>query len=55
MERVSLEETSTKDFLMIPKDQLMSFSVGISVKQFWLILRVLASQDLSMISHLGLI
>jgi hypothetical protein len=29
-----LEKPSTKDLLMIPKDQLMSFSVGTFVRQF---------------------
>jgi|SRR6266536_2257643 len=32
-----LENTSTKDLPMIPKDQLKSFYVGISGRLFWLI------------------
>jgi hypothetical protein len=32
-----LENTSTKDLLMIPKDRVNSFYVGISGRLFWLI------------------
>lgn len=32
--KVSLEKTLIKDLLMIPKDQLISFSVGTSGRRF---------------------
>jgi len=50
-----LVNTSIKDLLMIPKDQLMGSSVGTSGRQFYQIWRVLGSQYSNMISHLALI